>query len=80
MHRRERAKRHGLAAGAAHADLEHVLGVEPIGGIRLRRDAEDAPEQIEVVDVGGAEIGLQRAEHVGHVDAQQLRLVRSMSR
>ena len=27
-HRRERAERHGVAAVVAHADLEHVLGVE----------------------------------------------------
>ena len=49
----------------AHADLEHVLRVQPVGGVRLRGDAEDAAQQIEVVDVGGAQIGLQRAEHVG---------------
>ena len=43
-------------------------------GVGLRRDAERAAEQVEVVDVGRAEIDLQRAEHVGHVDAEQLRL------
>ena len=43
-------------------------------GRGLRDDAEGAAEQVEVVDVGRAEIDLQRGEHVGHVDAEQLRL------
>ena len=40
----------------------------------LRHHAVGAAEQIEVVDVGRAEIDLQRGEHVGDVDAEQLRL------
>ena len=40
----------------------------------LRHDAEGAAEQVEVVDVGRADIDLQRVEHVLHVDAEQLRL------
>src|SRR4029077_4276250 len=46
--------------------------IEPVGILRLRRHPEGASQQIEVVDIGGAEIGLQRAEHVGHVDAEHL--------
>ncbi len=50
------------------------LGVQPEAVLGLRGDAEGAPEQVEVVDVGRADIDLQRREHVGHVDAEQLRL------
>ena len=46
----------------------------PVLVARLRGDAEGAAEQIEVVDVGRADIDLQRVEHVLHVDAEQLRL------
>ena len=45
--------------------FKHVVRIEPEGLVRLRGDAEGASEQVEVVDVGRAEIGLQRAEHVG---------------
>ena len=41
---------------------------------RLRGDAEGSAEQVEVVDVGRADIDLQRVEHVLDVDAEQLRL------
>src|SRR6202047_4883994 len=54
--------------------LENVLRIEPVGVLRLRRYAEGASQQIEVVDIVGAEIGLQRSEHVGHVNAEHLRL------
>ena len=73
-HGGEGAERHRVAARVAHADLEHVLRVEPVGGVRLRRHAEDAAQQVEVVDVGGAQVGLQRAEHIGHAHAQHLHL------
>ena len=42
--------------------------------VGLRDHPEGAAEQVEVVDVGGAEIDLQRGEDVGDVDAEQLRL------
>ena len=41
----------------------------------LRVDTERSSEQVEVVDVGGAEIGLQRAEDARQRDAFALRLV-----
>jgi len=40
----------------------------------LRGDAEGAPEQIKVVDIGRADKDLQRVEHVLDVDAEELRL------
>ena len=50
------------------------LGSSAVAALGLRGHAEGAAEQVEVVDVGRAEIDLQRGEHVGHVDAEQLRL------
>ena len=50
------------------------IGVAATVGVGLRDHTEGAAEQIEVVDVGRAQIDLQRREHVGHVDAEQLRL------
>src|SRR5258707_12181253 len=58
----------------SNTEMENVLRIEPVGVLRLRRYAEGASQQIEVVDIVGSEIGLQRAEHVGHVDAEHLRL------
>ena len=60
--------------------LQHVLGVEPDGASRLRGDAEGAAEQVEVVDVGGAEIDLQRANTSATLMPSICALVRSMSR
>ncbi len=68
------AERHRIAGGVPHAQLEDVLVVDAEAAVGLRRHAERAPEQIEVVDVGRSEIGLQRREHVRHVDAEHLRL------
>ena len=73
-HGGEGAERHRAAARIADADVEHVLGFDPIGAIRLRDHAEGAAEQIEVVDIGRADIDLQRGEHVGRGDTQHLRL------
>ncbi len=73
-HRRERAERHGLACRVAHADLEDVLRIVAMRRVRLRDDAERASEQVEVVDVGRADIDLQRRKYVGDVDAEELRL------
>ena len=58
----------------AHADLEHVGDVAAVLVARLRGDPEGAAEQIEVVDIGRADIDLQRVEHVLHIDAEELRL------
>src|SRR2546427_12702340 len=57
----------------ATPDLENVFRIEPVGILRLRRYAEGASQQIEVVDIVGAEISLQCTENVGHVDAEHLR-------
>ena len=43
--------------------------------VGLQRHAEGAAEQVEVVDVERAQIDLQRVEHVGQVEPEQLRLV-----
>ena len=59
----------------AHADLQHVARCRArYWPSACASDAEGAAEQVEVVDVGRAEIDLQRGEHVRHVDAEQLRL------
>src|SRR5258705_4341235 len=68
------AERHRVAARIANLDLKNVLRIEPVGVLRLRRYAEGASQQIKVVDIVGAEISLQRSEHVGHVNAEHLRL------
>ena len=54
--------------------LQHVLRLQPERRVGLRLHPEGAAEQIEVVDIDRAEIDLQRVEHVGDVDAEQLRL------
>ena len=74
MHRRERAERHGVAGIVADPQIEHVAGILAERRVGLRGDPEGAAEQVEVVDVGRADIDLERGEHVGHVDAEQLGL------
>ena len=44
------------------------------GRVGLRLHPESTAEQIEVVDVGRTEIGLQRGEDVRHLQAEQLHL------
>ncbi len=73
-HRGEGAERNGVAAGIAHPDIEHVARVHAVFAVGLRHHPEGAAEQVEVVDIGRAEIDLQRGEDVGHIDAEQLRL------
>ena len=63
-----------LAVGIAHPDLEHVARIHAESAVGLRHHPEGAAEQVEVVDIGRAEIDLQRGEDIGHVDAEQLRL------
>src|SRR6202043_2565956 len=41
---------------------------------RLQRHPERAPERVEVVDVERTQVDLQRVEHVGQIEAQELRL------
>ena len=72
--RRERPERHGLAAPIAHPDLQDITGFSTIERVGLRGDPECPSEQIEIVDVGRTDIDLERAEHVGDVDAEHLRL------
>ena len=54
--------------------LSTSLASSRYAAVGLRDHPEGAAEQVEVVDVGRAEIDLQRGEHVGHVDAEHLRL------
>ena len=60
---------------AADVDAIDVVDRLAVGGLGLRLHLPGAPEQIDVVDVDAAERGLQRLEHVGDVDAEDLRLV-----
>ena len=73
-HRGEGAERHGFAALVAHADLQDVFGILAVVALGLRDHAVGAAEQVEVVDIGRAEVDLQRGEYVGNIDAEQLRL------
>ena len=54
------------------SDVRDILAVD----VGLRGHPEGAAEQIEIVDVGRADIDLQRVEHVRHIDAKKLRLGR----
>ena len=60
--------------------LSTSFGSSRIGRVGLRRHAEGAAEQIEVVDVGRAEIGLQRAKTSATLMPSICALTRSMSR
>ena len=44
-------------------------------GVGLHLNAECTSQQVEVVDVGRADIDLQRVEHIRQVNAEELRLV-----
>ena len=52
---RERAKRHGAPVELRTRILSTSLDGAVLIGLRLRGNAEGAAEQIEVVDVGGAD-------------------------
>ena len=54
------------------ADPRLVL---PIGRVALRDHLERVAEQVDVVDVGAGQVGLQRREHVAHRHAEHLGLV-----
>ena len=71
----EVGERHHLPGLVAHADARDVLGLHAEAGIGLRRDAERAPEHVEVVDVGRAEVDAQRLEDRLQRHVQHLRLV-----
>ena len=75
LQRHERGERHHRARRAARLQLAQVRAVEPVGPVGLCPHLEGVAEIVEVVDVGGGEIGLERREHlvVGH--AQDLRLL-----
>jgi hypothetical protein len=60
VRRSEGAERYGFAIVIAHADIKHVSCVDAVFVERLRDDAIGASEQVEVVDIGRAEIDLQR--------------------
>ena len=50
----------GIVAGLIAAD---VVRSQPVGFIRLRHDLIGAPQIVEVVDIGRAQINLQRLEN-----------------
>ena len=55
---------HGPRGLAPHVDLADVLGPPPVVRLRLHVHAVEAPEAVEVVDVGGAHGGGHRREDV----------------
>ena len=73
-HSGKRAKRHRTASRIAHANIQNILRIHAIGRVGLGGHAERLAEQVEIIDVGGADKDLQGGEHVRHVDAEELRL------
>ena len=70
----ERAERHQRAGRAADLEPQDVVAVEAEALVGLGADLVDAAEEVEVVDVGRAEIDLQRVEDVRQRHVQHLRL------
>ena len=73
-HADQRAQRHGLARVVTGFQAGYVFGPDAVILLRLRDHLIHMAKGVEVVDVGRAEIDLQRAEYVGKRDAQHLRL------
>ena len=69
---RDRGERHHRAGRRAHlqpADIGEIVARRRLG---LRGHPEGAAEQVEIVDVGRAEIGAERLIDLGRLDAEQL--------
>ena len=72
----ERGQRnHHVGGLRANVDLADVLRIEPCLRVRLRIDAVEPPEAVEVVGVRAPQRRRQRLEHVVHRDAQRARLL-----
>jgi hypothetical protein len=71
---RDRTDRHHAARIGARLQLRDVGCVVAEGCIRLSGHAEGAAEQIEVVDVCGAQIDLERLEHAARGHAEHVGL------
>ncbi|MCY1305412.1 hypothetical protein D9M70_552190 [compost metagenome] len=69
-----RGNGHHGAAAAAHAQVFDVADLLPVSGIGLDHDAIHAAELVEVVDIHGAEVGLQGLEDLLHGNALNLGL------
>ena len=69
---RDRADRHHLAPVVAGLQIDDVADVVAERRVGLRRHLVGAAEVVEVVDVGRAEIDLQRLEHPVGRDAEHL--------
>jgi hypothetical protein len=63
-------ERHHAATGVAHVELQQVLRLQALSSFCLHGDALHASGVREVVDVGRAEIGGDRAVDVGEGDAE----------
>jgi hypothetical protein len=72
---RDRADRHHGAGGRTGLQVGDVGDVVTRRRLRLRRHPEGAAQEVEVVDVGRAQIDPQRVEHVGRLDPHHQRLV-----
>ena len=75
FHGEQRPERDHVAAYVSNLELGDVIGSRSIRSIRLRDHLVGATELVEVVDVLGAEIDLQRREQIGEPDAELLGLV-----
>src|SRR5262249_34239901 len=74
LHGGQCAQRHHLALVAADAQLPQVLDLLAEVGGRLDVDLPGSAEAVEVVDVQGAQVDLQRVEDLAHGHAHGLGL------
>ncbi len=72
--REQRRERHHLAALGPHIQPLHVLGIRAQVALGLRVHAEQAPEAVEVIDVGTAHERLEGLEDGIDAHAERLRL------
>ncbi len=72
---RHRTDRHHPARGRTDLQVGDVGQLVAIGGLGLGGHAEGAAQEVEVVDVGRAEVGAQGAEHGRGLDPHQQGLV-----
>ncbi len=71
----ERAERYEGAGGGSYLEGQDIVALDAVLLVGLRPHLVDAPEGVEVVDIGRAEIDRERIEDVGDRHVQRARLV-----